>query len=137
MCLALFVASAAPLPELPWSASEPAFAAVPLRERQEAVARRFGRPHVRVLWAHTGCGCGFSAVLEADAAARGRSLAALAAYAAEAVRHGPVELLVCWDDADEYERPAEHRLRLAAAELAERADWLAERSHVELVSPGK
>ena len=133
MCLALFIASDSPLPALPWSADQPAFAAVPLAARQAPVRRRLARPHVYALWAHTGCGCGFSAEWEWDAAARRQSVAALAAYVAGAAERGPTELAVCWDDAEEYERAPERRLRLAATELAERDDWLAERSHGEVV----
>jgi hypothetical protein len=133
MCLAVFVASDAPLPEEPWSAETPAFAVAPLAERQEPVRQQLARRHVAALWAHTGCGCGFSARLEWDAAARRRSVAALAAYMGAAARQGPVELAVYWDDADEYAGAPDRRLRLAAAELTERDDWLAERSRVEVV----
>ena len=132
MCLTLLLASDAPLPAVPWSTERPAFAAVPLAARHEPLRRRFDRPHVVALWAHTGCGCGFSARLEFDEEARRASLSALAAYAADAARRGATELATLWDDAAEYERPPERRLRLSAAELAERDDWLAERSHVEL-----
>jgi hypothetical protein len=135
MCLAVFVASDFPLPAVRWSAERPEFAVAPLAARQEPVRRRLARPHVAALWAHTGCGCGFSHQYEWDAEARRRSAAALSAYLADAARRGPVELAVCWDDEAEYERAPERRLRLSAAELAERDDWLGERSHVELLPP--
>jgi len=135
MCLAVFVASDSPLPVVPWSTERPGFAVAPLAPRQEPVRQRLARPYVAALWAHTGCGCGFSPQLEWDAAARRRSAVALAAYLADAARRGPVELAICWDDGAEYARAPERRLRLSAAELAARDDWLAERSHIELLPP--
>jgi hypothetical protein len=135
MCLGVFIASDHPLSGVPWSEEQPAFHAAPLAERDEPVRRQFARAHVASLGAHTGCGCGFSPEQEWDAAARRRSVAALAAYVAEAARAGPVELFVCWRDAAEYVAAPERRLRLAPGELAERDDWTAERSLVEIQPP--
>jgi hypothetical protein len=135
MCLAVFVASDSPLPAVPWSAERPGFAVAPLAPRQEPVRRQLARLHVAALWAHTGCGCGFSPEYEWDAGARQQSVAALAAYLAAAARRGPVELAIYWDDAGEYGRAPERRLRLSAAELTERDDWLVERSHVQVIPP--
>ena len=135
MCLGVFLASDHPLPELPADPARPAFSVSTLAERDNPVRRQFARAHVYSLGAHTGCGCGFSPEQEWDEGARRRSLGALADYVAEAARAGPVELFVCWRDAAEYEAAPARRLHLAPRELAEREDWTAERSLVE-VRPG-
>ena len=135
MCLAVFIASDHPLPLLPWSEREPAFSVAAVAEREHPVRRQFARAHVYSLGAHTGCGCGFSPEQEWDEPARRRSLAALANYVTAAVQAGPVELFVCWHDAAEYDAAPARRLRLAPRELAERDEWTAERSFVEIRLP--
>ena len=132
MCLAVFIASDHPLPARPFSAAQPAFNAEPLTERETPVRRQFARPNVYSLGAHTGCGCGFSEQQEWEEPARRGSLAALADYVADAARAGPVELFVCWHDPAEFAAAPERRLRLAPHELAERDDWTAERTLIEV-----
>ena len=82
------------------------------------------------LGAHTGCGCGFLTDGAEHPGGVRRSREALAAYAAAALRSGPVELYVCWngDVGDGYRQ----QLTLAADELTTREDWLEEGTHVRL-----
>ena len=59
MCLAVYVASDAPLPESKWNEHAPAFylEAVP---QSEGVCKQFRYRHVYYAGSHEGCGCGFS-----------------------------------------------------------------------------
>jgi hypothetical protein len=132
MCLVVYSGSPAPLPLVPWTESAPAFNVRTLAPHEEAVRRVLSHPHLATLGAHTGCGCGFlmdGAEVPADVT---RSRAALARYATEALRNGPMELYVCWNGDED--APGEHELTLATNELLERDDWLQERTHVRLVA---
>jgi hypothetical protein len=111
----------------------PAFYARPLTSHDESVRGVLPLPHLAYLGAHTGCGCGFIMDGADEPSDVRRSREALARYAAEALRNGPVELYVCWGgDAD---LPNERTLTLRSAELPQRDDWLAEGTHVRLVEP--
>lgn len=133
MCLAVYLGSMSPLPSVPWSEAAPGFYARPLASHEESVRDVLPLPHLAFLGAHTGCGCGFITDGADEPADVRRSREALARYAADALRDGPVELYVCWGgDAD---LPRERTLTLQPAELPQRDDWLAEGTHVRLVEP--
>ena len=132
MCLAVFLAAEHDLPVVVWSQDRPRFNAGPLEHFEESVRGKVSLPVVHSVGAHTGCGCGFLN----DGAERPddvrRSRAALAAYAAHALRNGPVELYVCWNG--DVEDGYHQQLTLAVDELTGREDWLEEGTHVRLVS---
>lgn len=60
MCLAVFVASSATLPLVPWNESRPGFHLRDLHPSDEVVKSRFSLPHVYRAGSHLGCGCGFA-----------------------------------------------------------------------------
>lgn len=131
MCLAVFLAAEHELPTVAWSQDRPGFNAGPVERFEESVRGKVSLPVVRSLGAHTGCGCGFLN----DGAANGedgrQSREALAAYAAQALRSGPVELYVCWNG--DVEEDYHQQLTLTVNELTTREDWLEEGTHVRLV----
>lgn len=133
MCLAVFLASDHLLPERPWSADDPAFNVAVIGPAEEAVRKQFSKRHVVYLGAHTGCGCGFDPAGDDDEgspAVRAASRAALAEYVAAATMTDSAELFVCWEG-DGALPPATH-LVMPASELAQRTDWLAELTFVEI-----
>ena len=133
MCLAVYLGSTSPLPSVQWTDAAPAFYARPLTSHEEPVRGILPLPHLAFLGAHTGCGCGFIMDGADEPADVRHSREALARYAADALRGGPVELYVCWGG--DAELPNERRLALSPRELPERDDWLAEGTHVRLVEP--
>lgn len=132
MCLAVFLAAEQELPQVAWSAARPSFHAGPLERFEESVRGKVSLPLVYALGAHTGCGCGFLNDGADDPDAVRRSREQLAAYAAEAFRHGAVELYVCWSG--DVEQGYRQQLALTPGELVTRDDWLEEGTHVRLVS---
>jgi hypothetical protein len=59
MCLAVYVASDAPLPESKWNERAPAFYLEPVAST-EGVRKQFRYANVYYAGSHEGCGCGFS-----------------------------------------------------------------------------
>src|SRR5687767_10227549 len=131
MCLSVYLASAQALPAIAWSKERPAFNAGPLEPFEESVRPWLSLPHIASLGAHTSCGCGFLNDGAADLADVRASREALATYAANALRVGPVELYVCWNgDAEE---ALAQQLVLTVQALVDREDWLEEGTHVRLI----
>ena len=131
MCLAVFLAAEHEPPRVAWSAERPRFHAGPLVRFAESVRGKVSLPMVYSLGAHTGCGCGFLGDGADDPASVRGSRERLAAYAAEALRHGAVELYVCWNG--EVAEGYHQQLTLMPGELVTREDWLEEGTHVRLV----
>jgi hypothetical protein len=131
MCLAVFLATEHELPIVAWSPDRPGFNAGPLERFEQSVRGKVSLPVVHSLGAHTGCGCGFlnDGAESPDDVRRSRE--ALAAYAAAALRSGPVELYVCWNG--NVEDGYYQQLTLAVDELTTRDDWLEEGTHVRIV----
>ena len=131
MCLAVFLAAEHELPTVEWSHDRPGFNAGPLEPFEESVRGKVSLPVVHSLGAHSGYGCGFLNDGAENPDDVHRSREALAAYAAQALRSGPVELYVCWngDTEDGYHE----QLTLAVNELLTREDWLEEGAHVRLL----
>jgi hypothetical protein len=119
MCMILYAAADTPLPTLPMGDPPAPLSVRAIRASEEPVRAHFGKPHVYVLGAHTGCSCGFSYGDGGDEDAAGReSVRRLGAYLATAVgRAGPVELYACWGG-DEAEPAAAGRATLTAADFA-------------------
>jgi len=59
MCLSVYIASDAPLPERKWNEDAPDLYLEPVSE-SEGVCRQFRYRHVYYAVSHEGCGCGFS-----------------------------------------------------------------------------
>jgi hypothetical protein len=99
MCLAVYAASDAPLPESMWDQSAPAFYLEPVPEA-ESVRKQFRYRHVYYAGSHEGCGCGFSkdGRDEDELKKCQENYNALAALLAPHVRNGAdVELFACWE----------------------------------------
>ena len=60
MCLALYIASAKPLPVIPWDPKKPTFHVVNLPESMRAVRKLLPYPHVYYVGSHEGCSCAFN-----------------------------------------------------------------------------
>ena len=133
MCLVVFAGSSAPLPLVEWSDASPGFNVRTLAPHEEAVRGVLAFPHLALLGAHTGCGCGFIGDGADEPADVRRSREALARYTAAALRDGPVELYVRWNGDEAL--PSERQLTLTPAELPEREEWLEEGTHVRLIAP--
>ena len=132
MCLALYAAADAPLPEIPVVDPPAPLSVRPLRRDEAAVRARFSKPHVYFLGADTGCSCGFSYdAPETGPAERRDSVRQLRAYLTDVVaRVGPVELYTCWGG-DEAE-PARERVHISPGYFVDDAEvfelperWLA------------
>lgn len=59
MCLAVYLASDAPLPVIPWCDAAPAFHVSARVPDATLLARHTTKPNVRYVGTHSGCGCGF------------------------------------------------------------------------------
>lgn len=107
MCLAVYLASAHPLPLVPWDSARPAFHVT--EAGKTPVRARFGLPRVYRLDSHEGCGCGFEYgqwPVESDEdrlrEVQGRaSVASLRAYVTAVAQRAPVELYACWEGEQE------------------------------------
>ena len=137
MCYVLYIAGAAPLPEIekqdfsqidpeqPDWASRPVFSVEALDASTEVVRQKFAEPFVCYAGSYGGCGCGFNEFLIRDWEEPGepdesqlaatRSREDLRAYI-EA--HGVTTLYGCWSG-DEALPPVAHR----TIELAALTDW--------------
>ena len=135
MCLAVFLASSSWLPPVPFIEGTSYFHVSELNEDDETVRSHFTAPNVVYVGAHGGCGCGFQPEwgdddrLNWDKAER--SLSELVDYISQHVNDS-AELFVSWEG--EWNLPPLHRLEMSVRELAERIDWLEQRTHVSLVS---
>lgn len=101
MCMVLYIAADAPLPEIPALEAPGPFSAQLLDAPEEPVRAQFSKPFVYSLGAHEGCSCGFSyGVGDEDSDAAGReSVRRLGEYLVTAVdRLGSVEIYACWAD---------------------------------------
>jgi hypothetical protein len=136
MCLAVYLAASSWLPAIPFIEGTSDFHVSDLKEHEEAVRSQLTAPNVVYVGAFTGCGCGFDPEGEDPSGPyeeRGkRSLRELVDYINEHVNGGPAELYISWEG--EWNLPALRRIELNASELAERTDWLEERTHVALVA---
>ncbi len=104
MCLALYVGTTCELALQPWSEGSE-FGVHPLHPDDEAVRGHLALPEVRELIAWEGCGCGFARgefpLTDDDDREKqrrnDRSLAKLAEFLAETLRHEPsLHLYACW-----------------------------------------
>jgi len=135
MCLLVFIASDYELSTLPWEQAQPRFHVTELTERDEAVRRKFSKPHVYYAGSHEGCGCGFQYgeyegyEEEADLPDKKNSRRRLAEYLAVALQHQTaVELFACWDG-DQAVEPG-HRSRIRPADLLQGRTFFQERELV-------
>lgn len=110
MCIILYLAADAPLPEVLPLEPPGAFSAQLLAAPDDPVRVQFTKPLVYFLGAHEGCSCGFKYGVgdeESDPSGR-ESVRRLGEYLVAAVdRLGSVELYSCW--AGEEGEPAEAR----------------------------
>jgi hypothetical protein len=99
MCMVLYAAADAPLPEIAEGDPQPPLSVRAIQASEEPVRAHFTKPHVYFLGSHTGCSCGFKYGLGGDEDEQGReSVRELGAYLASAVeRAGTLELYACWD----------------------------------------
>jgi hypothetical protein len=105
MCLAVYIASDAELPLIPFV--EGVSAMHTQAEPRGETPQRLRRDHVVYVGAHEGCGCGFFT----DGVERGseeyaateRSLGALAEYVAAAARTSDLDVFACWEGAQQNE----------------------------------
>jgi hypothetical protein len=117
MCLAVYVAADAPLPESRWRESAPAFYLESVPE-SEGVRRQFRYRHVYYAGSHEGCGCGFSKDGRDDEELKKcqENYNALASVLSEHVRKGVgIELFTCWEGQQTAE--PENRSAMAVEEL--------------------
>jgi hypothetical protein len=99
MCLAVYVASDTPLPEINWNQEAPAFylKGVP---RSESVRKQFRYRHVYYAGSHESCGCGFSkdGRDSQELAQCQDNYNALAGVLSGALRAGAqLQLFTCWE----------------------------------------
>jgi hypothetical protein len=104
MCLAVYIASDAELPLIPFvEGVSPIHVQI---DPPDAVLPALQRPHVVYIGAHEGCGCGFFADDERGSeehALAERSLVALAEYIAAAARASDLDVFACWEGAQHHE----------------------------------
>ena len=136
MCLAVFLAASTWLPLIPFIEGTSEFHVAELSEQEEVVRSQFAAANVVYLGAFTGCGCGFEPESEDLSGPYGeraeRSLNELIEYINQNAGGEPAELFISWEG--ESHLPALHHLELKVSELAQRTDWLEERTHVALVA---
>ena len=99
MCLAVYIAVDAPLPEIKWNEHAPAFYLERVPE-SEGVLKQFSYAHVYYAGSHEGCGCGFSKDgRDSQELERcQRNYRSLAGVLSPAVRGGAkVHLFTCWE----------------------------------------
>jgi hypothetical protein len=119
MCLAVYVAADAPLPQSKWREAAPAFYLEEVPE-SESVRKQFRYRHVYYAGSHEGCGCGFSkdgrdtAELEKCQETYNALGAVLSAQASSGVK---IELFTCWEGQQTAE-PDERKV-IAVEELLE------------------
>jgi hypothetical protein len=120
MCLAVYLASDAPLPLIPWRDAAPAFHVSDRVPDVARLARHTTKPYVRYAGTHSGCGCGFlydGVEPDSDEHTQVRSAYAdLAAYLHRHAAGQTVEIYTCWGG-DEGVAP-EHVRAIAAADIA-------------------
>jgi hypothetical protein len=119
MCLAVYVAADAPLPQSRWREAAPAFYLEEVPE-SEGVRKQFRYRHVYYAGSHEGCGCGFSkdgrdpAELEKCQETYSALAAVLSAHARRGVK---IELFTCWEG-EQTVKP-EERKTIAVEQLSE------------------
>ncbi|MBB1521376.1 hypothetical protein [Aquipseudomonas guryensis] len=121
MCLAVYLGSSCPVPEVEWDKDAPAFY-VEAVEESASVRERFSVPHVYYAGSHEGCGCGFSKDGEVgeDLEKCLGNYAALGQTVRKAMSQGAkVELFACWEG-DQTRKP-ESFLSITPAMLESRA----------------
>jgi hypothetical protein len=135
MCLAVYLASSSWLPSVPFIEGTSYFHVMELTEHDDSVRSQFTAPNVVYVGAHEGCGCGFQPDWDDEFRPvwdkAQRALSELVDYISQHVS-GHAELYVSWED--EWHLPALHHLEMGVRELAERQDWLDQRTHVSLVA---
>lgn len=100
MCLAVYLATARPLPD---SDRAPLNVEAAAPETAERLRRHLALPHLYYVASHEGCGCGFVAERDGtdeELGERQASLGALRDLLAEAARAGGAELLACADGSE-------------------------------------
>jgi hypothetical protein len=105
MCLAVYIASDAELPLIPFvEGTSPIHVQI---DPPETVPLGLQRKHVVYIGAHEGCGCGFfTGGLEpgsVEHVAAMRSLGALAEYVASVARRSDLDMFACWEGAQHHE----------------------------------
>ncbi len=139
MCMLAYLASAKPLPLIPWSAEQPAFHVTQLPDDRAEVRRQFSLPHVYYAGSHEKCGCGFQygeyelddpdADELAEIERNKQSRARLADYLQSALKDVPrVELYACWDGDESL--PREHEATVCPQALIEERPFFRERELV-------
>jgi hypothetical protein len=99
MCLAIYIAADAPLPESRWNEHAPAFYLERVPE-SEGVRRQFCYANVYYAGSHEGCGCGFSkdGRDSQELEQCQQNYRSLAGVLSPAVRGGArVQLFTCWE----------------------------------------
>jgi hypothetical protein len=99
MCLAVYVAGDAPLPESRWNEHAPAFYLEPV-PGSEDVCKQFRYRHVYYAGSHEGCGCGFSKDGRDNQELQWcqDNYRSLAGVLSDAVGNGTkVQLFTCWE----------------------------------------
>ena len=137
MCMVLYAAADAPLPELPERNPPAPLSARPIRDAEEAVRPHFTKPHVYFLGSHTGCSCGFQYGEGVEEDSEGReSVRQLGEYLAAAVEcAGAIEVYACWDG-EEAEPLEEREIITSAAFLGDAEEFdLPQRWFATVVPP--
>lgn len=136
MCMALYLCSDQPLPEIPWVEASPKLNVLAVAS-DSPVRSRFDSPHVYDVGSHEGCACGFQlgeypGFEDGEAHLKERSLGELASYLDDRLAEGRrVELFACWigDEAAE----AEHSRDLSPQNLRENPFFFRQREALRLV----
>lgn len=113
MCIRLYLATAQPVPMVPWDEASPGFNIQTVDETEKPVLAQFSKPSVVHIGAHTGCSCGFGYSMYGDPPPEApeletpedvaehestkASVACLRAYLTDCLSREPiVELFACW-----------------------------------------
>lgn len=107
--MAVYIASDADLPLIPWIEEKPSFCVTPVRDGEEFVTNRFTKRNVAYVGSYQGCSCGF--VVDPDDTMDDEwdrlceeSVRKLADYVEALLKHGTVEIYSCWGG-DELNEP--------------------------------
>lgn len=99
MCLAAYLRSSCPIPEIKWNKNAPAFY-IEAVEKSSRVRRRFSVPYIYYIGSHEGCGCGFLKAGEVgtDLERCQENYKALGQAIREHMRLGAtIEVFSCWE----------------------------------------
>ena len=132
MCMAVYIASDAPLQLVQWNIDQPNFhvSELTVDENDEKVKGQFSKPFIYYVGAYTGCGCGFEygryPEYEDDVEKKRQSVNQFSKYLANALQESEtIELFACWEG-DQAEKPVKHG-KLIPTDIGGDSFWFEER----------